>query len=223
MAYYAYSVLTRWFSSVYCLAGSETALSKQLKHQVMMVSFGINSIPAKFNRLNHCIGPVENIDLMCVVYSLCICSLTFPYLRQAPLWASAMEWSKAIPPSHPPTPLSIAQLPFLTPAPQYYRNLLRCSLSSSCWSRSWLGIRLLLAVLLEAGCVEVDVPQASMEGPRGSLSKPPPKLLQMDWLEDEDIVLPSVSKILHSTTYGGKGCSLAVLWMEVAFSWRKNT
>ncbi len=31
MACYAYSVLTRWFSSVYCRAGSETALSKQSK------------------------------------------------------------------------------------------------------------------------------------------------------------------------------------------------
>ena len=28
-----------------------------------MVSFGINSIPAKFNTLNYCIGPVENGDL----------------------------------------------------------------------------------------------------------------------------------------------------------------
>jgi hypothetical protein len=28
-----------------------------------MVSFGINSIPAKFNTLNYCIRPVENGDL----------------------------------------------------------------------------------------------------------------------------------------------------------------
>ncbi len=34
MACYAYSVLTRWFSSVYCGAGSETALSKQSKHDL---------------------------------------------------------------------------------------------------------------------------------------------------------------------------------------------
>ncbi len=31
MACYAYSVLTRWFSSVDCGAGSETALNKHLK------------------------------------------------------------------------------------------------------------------------------------------------------------------------------------------------
>ena len=31
--------------------------------QVTMVSFGINSIPAKFNTLNYCIGPVENGDI----------------------------------------------------------------------------------------------------------------------------------------------------------------
>jgi hypothetical protein len=28
-----------------------------------MVSFSITSIPAKFNTMNHCIGPVENCDL----------------------------------------------------------------------------------------------------------------------------------------------------------------
>lgn len=28
-----------------------------------MVSFGITSIPARFNTLNYCIGPVENCDL----------------------------------------------------------------------------------------------------------------------------------------------------------------
>ena len=38
MACYAYSVLTRWFSSVYCGAGSETALSKQSKQVVIASS-----------------------------------------------------------------------------------------------------------------------------------------------------------------------------------------
>ena len=36
---------------------------KLSKFQVTMVSFGITSIPAKFNTLNYCIGPVENCDL----------------------------------------------------------------------------------------------------------------------------------------------------------------
>jgi hypothetical protein len=36
---------------------------KVSKYQVTMVSFGITSIPAKFNTLNYCIGPVENCDL----------------------------------------------------------------------------------------------------------------------------------------------------------------
>jgi hypothetical protein len=36
---------------------------KVSKYQVTMVSFGINSIPAKFNTLNYCIGPVENCDI----------------------------------------------------------------------------------------------------------------------------------------------------------------
>ncbi len=38
MACYAYSVLTRWFSSVYCWAGRETALSKQSKQVVIASS-----------------------------------------------------------------------------------------------------------------------------------------------------------------------------------------
>jgi hypothetical protein len=38
MACYAYSVLTRWFSSVYCGAGSETALSKQSKQFASLAS-----------------------------------------------------------------------------------------------------------------------------------------------------------------------------------------
>ncbi len=37
--------------------------SKVSKYQVMMVSFGINSIPAKLNTLNYCIGSVENCDI----------------------------------------------------------------------------------------------------------------------------------------------------------------
>ena len=36
---------------------------KVSKYQVTMVSLGITSIPAKFNTLNYCIGPVENCDL----------------------------------------------------------------------------------------------------------------------------------------------------------------
>ena len=36
---------------------------KVSKYQVTMVSFGVTSIPAKFNTLNYCIGPVENCDL----------------------------------------------------------------------------------------------------------------------------------------------------------------
>jgi hypothetical protein len=44
-----------------CLSGDETG--KVSNKQVTMVSFGINSIPAKFNTLNYYIGPVENGDL----------------------------------------------------------------------------------------------------------------------------------------------------------------
>ena len=44
-----------------CLCGDGTG--KVSKHQVTMVSFGITSIPARFNTLNYCIGPVENCDL----------------------------------------------------------------------------------------------------------------------------------------------------------------
>jgi len=44
-----------------CLSGDGTG--KVSRHQVTMVSLGINSIPAKFNALNFCIGPVENQDL----------------------------------------------------------------------------------------------------------------------------------------------------------------
>ena len=44
-----------------CLSGDGTG--KVSKRQVTMVSLGINSIPAKFNTLNYCIGPVENQDL----------------------------------------------------------------------------------------------------------------------------------------------------------------
>ncbi len=47
MACYAYSVLTRWFSSVYCRAGCETALSKQSKQIViasLMTPMDVNNI-----------------------------------------------------------------------------------------------------------------------------------------------------------------------------------
>ena len=44
MACYAYSVLTRWISSVYCGAGSETALSKQLK-QVVIAQETTDDVP----------------------------------------------------------------------------------------------------------------------------------------------------------------------------------
>jgi hypothetical protein len=48
------------------------------------------------------------------------------------------------------------------------------------------------------------------------------RLALMNGLEDEDMVLPRVSKVFHSITYGTKGCSLAVLWTDVAISWRKS-
>ena len=44
-----------------CLCGDGTG--KISSKQVTMVSFGINSIPAKFNTLNYCVGPVENADI----------------------------------------------------------------------------------------------------------------------------------------------------------------
>ena len=50
MACYAYSVLTRWFSSVYCGAGSETALSKQSKQVVIassMTPMDVNDISSR--------------------------------------------------------------------------------------------------------------------------------------------------------------------------------
>ncbi len=56
----------------------------------------------------------------------------------------------------------------------------------------------------------------------GSLSHRPPKLLLMDGSEDEGVVQLRVSKVFHSITCGAKGCSLAVLWIEVAISLRKS-
>jgi hypothetical protein len=48
MACYVFSVLTSWLSSVYCGAGSETALSKQ-SEQVVMAS---SMIPMDFNDIS---------------------------------------------------------------------------------------------------------------------------------------------------------------------------
>jgi len=36
---------------------------KLSRHEATMLSFGITSIPAQFNTLNYCLGPVENCDL----------------------------------------------------------------------------------------------------------------------------------------------------------------
>ncbi len=77
--------------------------------------------------------------------------------------------------------------------------------------------------LLEAGRVGADVTHTIVEGQGGgSLSQPPPELARMDGSEDEDVVLPRVRKVFYSITYATKGSSLAVLWMEIAISWRKN-
>ena len=48
MECYAYSVLTRWFISVYCGAGSETASSKQSKQVVIALSV----TPMDFNDIS---------------------------------------------------------------------------------------------------------------------------------------------------------------------------
>ncbi len=50
MACYVYSVLTRWFSGVYCGAGSETALSRQSKQVVIassMTPMDVNDISSR--------------------------------------------------------------------------------------------------------------------------------------------------------------------------------
>ncbi len=82
--------------------------------------------------------------------------------------------------------------------------------------RSRSRIRLLLLAHLVAGRVGVDVTYAI------ALSQPPPELALMDRSEDEDMVLPSITKIFHTIINGTKGFSLYVLWMEVAISWRKS-
>ncbi len=59
-ACYAYSVLTRCFSSVYCGAGSETALSKQSKQVVIAVKdrtwghneFGVKGYARLYSAMN---------------------------------------------------------------------------------------------------------------------------------------------------------------------------
>jgi hypothetical protein len=50
MKCYVYSVLSRWFSSAYCGAGSETALSKQSKQVVIassMTSIDVDNISSR--------------------------------------------------------------------------------------------------------------------------------------------------------------------------------
>jgi hypothetical protein len=44
-----------------CMSGDGTG--RLCSKQITLVSLGVNSIPAKFNTLNYCIGPVENQDL----------------------------------------------------------------------------------------------------------------------------------------------------------------
>ncbi len=51
----------------------------------------------------------------------------------------------------------------------------------------------------------------------GSLSQPPQEFARMDGLEDEDMVLPRVSKLFHSVTYGTKGCSLVFYEWKLHF------
>jgi len=44
-----------------CMSGDGTG--RLCSKQITLISLGVNSIPARFNTLNYCIGPVENQDL----------------------------------------------------------------------------------------------------------------------------------------------------------------
>ena len=50
--------LSGWMN---CASGDGTG--KISKKQCTMISFGINSVPAKYNTLNYCVSAVENEDL----------------------------------------------------------------------------------------------------------------------------------------------------------------
>jgi hypothetical protein len=78
-----------------CMSGDGTG--RLCSKQITLISLGVNSIPAKFNTLNYCIGPVENMDMfsqswdgvkrtfLAVMRTWRCCSMAYNHCKTCPL------------------------------------------------------------------------------------------------------------------------------------------
>ncbi len=54
------------------------------------------------------------------------------------------------------------------------------------------------------------------------MSQPEQELVSMVEPEEEDFVQPSASKVLSCLAYGKSDCGFAVLWQDIALSWKRS-